>query len=310
MFKPRKTPSFVVSILTAIGTGIVFAFLVISGSKLIFETFLIPNFSKSLYYISTNTAAVFDGREVIRSVKEFISRDEDSISATSYIVTSLEDKKVLFQKGADTSLPIASLTKLVTAVVATKLMEGHQMVEINKNILDTNGNTAHFRLGEKFTFEEILYPLLMVSSNDAAEALARSYGREEFIKAMNDWTNSIGAYRTYFKDPSGLSVKNVSTARDISIIVDWIYKNRPDLLEITHTKSKTIRVHTWTNPTSLLNLSIYIGGKNGYTPEANRTGASLFKVGKPEKVYSVVVLGSSNRDDDIMVALDKALDRK
>ena len=83
-------------------------------------------------------------------------------------------------------------------------------------------------------------PQAMVSSNDAAEAFARKYGRANFVKAMNNFTQEIGAYATYFADPTGLSKNNVSTANDLAIIVDWIRKNDPDILDITLQKTKKL----------------------------------------------------------------------
>ena len=193
--------------------------------------------------------------------------------------------------------------------MARKLIDQNQYIAITPIMTETYGNEARFRVGEKFTIEELLYPLLMVSSNDAAEALARSYwnGRNNFIKEMNTWVNSIGAYRTYFRDPSGLSSQNLSTAKDISIITKWILENDPEIFEITAMKTKIVRTHTWTNPTLFLNLSTYMGGKNGYTPEANRTGLSIFKLGKNKKVFAVILLGSSRRNNDTLDLLDDAV---
>ena len=171
---------------------------------------------------------------------------------------------------------------------------------ITKKVLATYGNTADFQEGETFTVHDLLYPLLLVSSNDAAEALAQTYGRQAFIKTMNDFTQSIGAYRTYFADPAGLSPQSVSTAHDVAIILDWIYKNQPGLLDITLEKSKTIRSHTWVNPTHFLSWSYYLGGKNGYLPEADKTGALLFRFSSTTPVYAVVVLGSQSRDSDVV----------
>jgi D-alanyl-D-alanine carboxypeptidase len=122
---------------------------------------------------------------------------------------------------------------------------------------------------------------------------------------MNDWVQSIGAYRTYFADPSGLSPDNVSTVNDMALILDWIRLKEPEIIDITALKTKTIRAHTWVNPTHFLSWSYYIGGKNGYTTEANRTGAALFKLGKNKNVYAVIVLGSGNRDADVIKLLEK-----
>lgn len=254
-----------------------------------------------------------DGREIIESAKNSIpSTGKVKVSAPSYVVIDLDRDAIILEKEADKLLPIASVTKLVTAVVARKILNENSYVTLDKNMLAAYGNEGRLREGEKLRTEELLYPLLMVSSNDAAEALAQSYGpypvgRQSFLKEMNDWVQSIGAYRTYFDDPSGLSPKNVSTARDLSIIINWIQKNDPDILDITLLKSKTIRTHTWTNPAHFLNLASYAGGKNGYTPEADRTSISLFNLGKQKRLYAVIVLSSSTRDNDILDLLDEAL---
>ena len=149
----------------------------------------------------------------------------------------------------------------------------------------------------------------MVSSNDAGEALAQSYpeGREWFIKSMNDWAYSVGAYNTYFADPTGLSPENISSPHDLAIMLAWIYSHRPDLVNITTTKVKYLGAHTWTSPTQLLNLSSYIAGKNGYLPEAGQTSVSLFKINTPTvpHLYIVVTLGSAHRDQDVLALLHK-----
>lgn len=233
------------------------------------------------------------------------SSADNRIGANAYILKNLTRGDVTIQHNQDQLLPMASLTKLATAVVARKLIDPAERVTITREIMATYGNTALFRVGETFTASDLFYPLLMVSSNDAAEAFAQDYGRAKFIKAMNDWAQSIGAYRTYYADPSGLSPLNMSTANDLALMLEWIRKNDPTLIQITTLKAKTIRSHTWVNPTHFLSWSYYLGGKNGYTTEANRTGASLFALGKNKNVYAVIVLGSSNRDADVVKILEK-----
>ncbi len=227
------------------------------------------------------------------------------ITATSYIVKNLSTGITTTERDADKLLPIASLTKLATAVVARKLIDADERIVVGPKIMATYGNTAGFRAGETFKASDLMYPLLMVSSNDSAEAFALAYDRPRFIRAMNEWAQSIGAYRTYFADASGLSADNVSTVNDISIMLDWIRENDPEILDITLLKSKTLRNHTWVNPTHFLSWSYYLGGKNGYTTEANRTSASLFALGKNKNVYAIVMLGSGNRDADMIKLLEK-----
>jgi D-alanyl-D-alanine carboxypeptidase len=227
------------------------------------------------------------------------------VSATAYIVKDLTSGEIVAESNSDKLLPIASLTKLVTAVVAKKLINSESRIVITKEIMNTYGNTGQFKVGETIKAFDLYYPLLMVSSNDAAEAFARSYGRARFLTAMNDFVQSIGAYRTTFADPSGLSADNRSTAKDMVIILDWVRVNQPEIIAITEMKTKTVRAHTWVNPTHFLSWSNYLGGKNGYTDEANRTAAALFQMGKNKDVHAIIVLGSSVRDDDIIKLLGK-----
>ncbi len=319
--KTKKTNHFILSILTAVVVGSGSAFIGIEGYKtwnqpaktvdLVDElhgeedpTF-ISKFSRVFMYDVNKEAAVKDAWKNLP--ESSIGKINEPITALAYNVTNLSRNSDIMEKNADTLLPIASVTKLVTAVVARKLMDEDKEIVITKDTLKTEGNTGYLKLGEKFKMKELLYPLLMVSSNDAAEALARAYGRKDFIKEMNNWTNSIGAYRTYFKDSSGLSPQNVSTASDLSVIAKWIKENEPDIFDITLAKNKSIRTHTWINPTHFLNLSTYAGGKNGYIPEADRTSVSLFSVGWPREIYSVVLLGSKQRDTDMAAVLNQAL---
>lgn len=233
------------------------------------------------------------------------SANPDKITASSYIVRNISRNFTEVERDADRMLPIASVTKLVTAIVARTEMDQNDRITLNQSIMATYGNTAQFRVGETFSVKDLMYPLLMVSSNDAAEALAQYHGRRQFIQAMNDFAQSVGAYRTYFDDPSGLSSRNISTAKDVTLILNWIRVNDPEIIKITSEKARVVRGHTWVNPTHFLNWSYYLGGKNGYTPEADRTAASLFTAGENGEIYAVVVLGSSSRDSDMMKLLEK-----
>ncbi|MDQ2933305.1 MAG: serine hydrolase [bacterium] len=230
------------------------------------------------------------------------------VSASAYLVKNLTLGDVPTEHNPDQLFPIASLTKLITAVIVRQQFNVEERIVMTQPALATYGNSAYFKVGETLKVSDLMYPLLMVSSNDAAEAFARAHGRKQFIDDMNDWVQSIGAYRTYFADPSGLSPLNVSTANDIALILDWIRLNDPEIIKITSLKSKTVRSHTWINPTHYLSWSYYIGGKNGYTSEANRTSAGLFKLGKNKNIYAVVVLGSDNRDADVLKLMAKVRD--
>lgn len=244
--------------------------------------------------------------DLINAALDSLPQSPDGrMTAGAYVVRNLTRGDTPIEYNPDKLMPIASITKLVTAVVARKYMNPEDRVTITKEVMSTYGNTALFQIGETFKVDDLMYPLLMVSSNDAAEAISESYSNKKFIEEMNNFVQSIGAYRTYFADSSGLSPKNVSTANDLAIILEWIEKNDPKIIDITATKIKTVRSHTWTNPTHFLSWSYYVGGKNGYTPEANRTSASLFKVGPNDNVYAIIILDSDSRDADTVRLLSK-----
>lgn len=310
------------SMLKAIFVGMVIAAVAIIGYRFMATTHVTMSSQKIISEEDPEDSSVItrfsrafisspdDSREIIEQAKNSLPKPANSkISAKSYVVINLDTNMVVLEKDAEKLQPLASVTKLVTAIVARKLIDQNKYVTIDQKILGIYGSEGNLRFGEKLRVGELIYPMLMVSSNDSAEAVAQAYdlGRDKFIKEMNIWVNSIGAYRTYFKDASGLSPQNVSTAQDLSIIIQWVLKNDPEILDITLLKSKTIRTHTWTNPTHFLNLTSYIGGKNGYTPEADRTSVSLFKIGKYKRTYGVVLLGSSQRDSDTLDLLDEVL---
>ena len=244
--------------------------------------------------------------DIINSAAQALPRGADGkITSLAYILKDLSRNTLVAEYNTEKIVPIASISKLITAIVARKLIKPTEKISLNRQVLATYGNTAGFKVGETFTAEDLMYPLLMVSSNDAAEAFAQAYGRKDFIKAMNDFTQSIGAYRTSFKDPSGLDAQNVSTAGDLATILEWIYINDPAIIDITELKSKTLRSHVFVNPTHFLSWSNYRGGKNGYTVEANRTAAQFFLLGVSKDLYVAVILGSSERDADMIKLLEK-----
>lgn len=235
-----------------------------------------------------------------------IPKSDLPVTAWSYLAQDIETGEIFAAKNKRLILPIASVTKLITAAVAIDNIPQNTLVTITQSMLATQGSNGKFKLGEKIKASDILYPLLMVSSNDASEALARTHGRAVFMSLMNKQVKEWGAVNTLFIDPSGLSYENTSTVEDISKILKAIHDNKPEILEITKLKTKSIRGHTWTNPTHFLNMSNYLGGKNGYTDEAERTNASLFAVKDKDGVehtIAVVILRSMDRDKDTLEIL-------
>jgi D-alanyl-D-alanine carboxypeptidase (penicillin-binding protein 5/6) len=321
--KQYSKPTYLISSIVAISLGVSITFAFIEGGKRLIAYVGGVPFEKLATTIKDSISKINlggeyvnfdDGEHEAESEENGVAEDiqvldgvdgthnDLSMTASAYTAFDLLDGTTYASSGADRTMSIASITKIVTAVVAMEKMSRTKQIEITGNMLRTSGSSGALREGEKLRVAELLYPLLMVSSNDAAEALAQDYGRKEFVRAMNDWVQSIGAYQTYFADPSGLSPYNVSTVNDLSIIVREIYGKYPEIFDITGRKTETVRVHTWTNPTHFLNLSSYKGGKNGYTTEAGRTSVAIFDL--EESPHAIIVLKSANRDRDILELLD------
>ena len=233
------------------------------------------------------------------------------LSAGAFLVSDLTSKETVVGRNEDQVLPIASVTKLITASVAEQLLRPDQPVVVTKEAWQTYGNTGQLSVGEKLPLKIILYPLLLTSSNDAAEAIATAYGRDKFISKMNEFAKSIGMTHTHFDDPSGLSADNLSTPNDLSKLASYLYEKKPELLAITRETSYHFGRHTWTNYNNVSLMKYYIGGKNGYTTEANRTLVSLFEVPinssssanskvtvKKNRLLAVVLLQSDDKKKD------------
>ena len=133
------------------------------------------------------------------------------VSADAYLVGDLNTGEVILSKNSNKEYPIASISKLMTALVATEIPNANETASVSKTALATYGTNGNFRTGEKIKTGELLYPLLLESSNDAAEILAEHFGRENFIKKMNQEAQRLSMSKTTYEDPSGLFTNNIST---------------------------------------------------------------------------------------------------
>ncbi len=176
---------------------------------------------------------------------------------------SFQSNEILFYQNQNLILPIASLTKLMTAVVVLeelKETELNQEIIVSENAVSVFGSQAGLQAGERLTIKNILQALLIESSNDAAYVLAESIEQKtekDFVFLMNQKAKELGLKNTRFADPSGLNPANISTVYDIACLVKYSF-NYPLIWQIT----KTIQIdvvslggekHTWTNTDKLLN---------------------------------------------------------
>ncbi len=226
-----------------------------------------------------------------------------ALSSRAFILADLDSGEIILEKKSDDIYPIASVSKLMTAIIATEKMNLQDVAIVSSDATNTYGGQGGLRLGEKIRLSDLVFPLLMESSNDAAEVFADHYGHQQFLDEMNIKAEYIGMFDTYYNDPSGLDPKNTSTPKDLLKLVRYIWKNDPTIFDTTRVKQFSIKGHTWLNRNAQLPLNGYIGGKNGYIDQALQTTASIFEIptakGGVRKVV-MVILKSNDKNGDVV----------
>lgn len=232
------------------------------------------------------------------------------VAASAYFVGDLDTGETILAKNEKQKLAIASVSKIMTALVGLSVYGGDNVIQVSKQALQTQGQNGNFRLNEKLKLSSILYPLLIESSNDAAEAIAMSNGRVDFMQRMNDGAEQIGLVATSFQDPSGLSPNNISTAEELFKLSQYIKKNKPEIFEISTKRTFKDGAHTWFSNNQFLKNSGYTGGKSGYTDKAIQTVVSTFSLplgnpalNLPNRNIAITLLHTTDRRRDIETIL-------
>jgi len=224
------------------------------------------------------------------------------VSSSSYLVGDLDTGEIILKKNEKEVLPIASTTKLMTALVSGELVKENDTAQVTSRAVATYGGNGNLYAGERIDIKQLLYPLLLESSNDAAEVLAEHFDRETFIRKMNQQADILTMEETSYEDPSGLSINNKSTATDLFKLAGYIYKERKNLLDITRLRSFNTKKHSWSSNNQFLRSDGYVGGKSGYTDPAGQTVVSLFSIPLSEentRPIGIVLLHSQDRFKDV-----------
>lgn len=200
-----------------------------------------------------------------------VESDRPDVSAKSAVVVC--DGCTLYNKNADMRLPMASTTKLMTAIIALENCESEERVEIKGEQCNVEGSSMYLTPGETYTVRELVTGLMLVSGNDAALALAEHVAGsvQQFAALMNEKAVELGMNNTHFVNPHGLSDDtHYSSARDLARLMLYCMNN-PVFAEITALKSCNIKGVTLVNHNRLLvSLPDCVGGKTGYTEAAGR----------------------------------------
>ncbi|QOR65320.1 D-alanyl-D-alanine carboxypeptidase [Cytobacillus suaedae] len=204
------------------------------------------------------------------------------VSARSAILIEQESGRILYSKDIHTERRIASITKIMTAILAVESGKMNELVKVSDKAVRTEGSSLYLQPNEKIKLENLVYGLMLRSGNDAAVAIAEHIGGslEGFAFLMNQKAAEIGMVNTAFANPHGLDdhENHYSTAYDMALLTRYAMNNE-EFKKVFGTKvyrapnpnEKWDRI--WKNKNKLLTglYSFSTGGKTGYTKLANRT---------------------------------------
>lgn len=208
-----------------------------------------------------------------------VRQDAVSVSAKAAVLIDASDDSILYSKNADSRLPMASTTKIMTALVALEYGDLDQSYLIPDAAVGIEGSSIYLVRGEKLTLRELIYALMLESANDAAQAIAIIIAGSvnAFADIMNMRARQLGLENTNFTNPHGLDhEEHYTTAYDLARLTSYALKNEA-FSEIVSTNKKTIPFNNGEGTRSLVNhnkmLRTYegaIGVKTGFTKRCGR----------------------------------------
>ena len=214
------------------------------------------------------------------------------------LIADLTTGDIFFGDQDSSRWPLASVTKLMTAIVASDTLSASQQVTITPTDFAVDPNDTTLSVGDTYTVSDLMHIMLLQSSNVAAVALADFYGQSRFMALMNARTATIGMSHTYYGDPSGLSSANESTADDLVLLAQYVYNNYPNILAITRTPSYTVtnlatgKKLTVRSINNFAGVPGFIGGKTGYTTVSDGNLLSIFSY--ENRPVLVIIMGTDD----------------
>ena len=243
-----------------------------------------------------------------------IQADGLNITAEAALFIDSKSGQTLFSKNPTKKLPIASLVKVMTALIALEHKSLDDQLLVSQRASEMEPDKMLLIAQERLSLKELLYGIFMISANDAAEVLAEGTtgNRDEFIQLMNGKAKQLGMNDSFFINPTGLdedSNNSYSTVYDLAILTRFIIRHYPEVVEISKTPYIFIpeteehqSYEMWSGINLLTTYPGVIGFKTGYTPEAGLVLITLARKDGNEVIG--VLLGSGDRRDEARELLD------
>lgn len=231
------------------------------------------------------------------------------ISAANYLVADLKSNYIFLEKSPDLEVPVASLTKLLTALTVSEYLNLENKLTVRESDLATT-SVPRFKTGNVFKAMDLFYPLLMESSNEAALLLARAVGQERFMGLIADKVVALGMDGAEFSDPAGVSSDNKASAKNIFSLAKFLYNNKSFVLKVSSSATNSPSLPRTFKNLSNFNLiegvEGFFGGKTGKSTSAGETMLAIFEIEFSDEVrpIAVIILGSSDAKEDIRRSID------
>jgi D-alanyl-D-alanine carboxypeptidase len=211
----------------------------------------------------------------------------------------LHTGELLYGERVTTPFPIASITKLMSAVVVREYMQEDLEITVPESVL-VYTSTPRLVAGEHMALSDLLLLMLTESSNESVLAVSGHVGLETFVGLMNMKAIEIGMQHTHFADSSGASEENVSTADDLLILAQYLLEKHPDILAMTKLHGEQGSFADLENYNHYEHDPQFIGGKTGKTRIAQETMLAIFvEEESRDGLVVYVVLGSANAKQSV-----------
>lgn len=239
---------------------------------------------------------------------------DPSLSARMVLVHDLDNRAPLLYIRTHDTWPIASLTKLLTAIIVAEDIGENRRVTVSPRAIATLGEAGGLQAGEEYAAGDLARLMLMTSSNDAAEVFQESFeSPEAFLALMRAKVEKIGMTSTIITEASGVSGANRGSANDLLMLIEYIAGTHPNILAASRLAEFTIQPLNGLEPRTVRNINPFItqatflGGKTGTSPESKENFLAVFST--HGRRIAIVILGSANRVNDtnaIFSWLDRA----
>ncbi len=231
------------------------------------------------------------------------------VAAEAYLAVDLKNNFVFFEKNSSSVLPIASLTKLMTAIISTEYINLEKEITVAQAML-TPTSVPRLKIGQSYKAYDLLFPLMTESSNEAAQALSYFIGPQRFIDLMNQKGRSLGMNDSIFADSSGISPVSAASAKNLFSLSKYLYFNRNFVLKLSNNAvensaygaPKFSGLSNFNKPKNNSQVwKDFVGGKIGLTQASKQTIVSIFEIEihGEKRPIAIIVLGTDNSYGDV-----------